>query len=95
MEAAVDTAGKERDFYFSKLRDIEILCQTPGLGQSKVIQVVERILYAQNDEEAKRIIAEAQVSLVASLALSDNDNAADSSPAIAEESTAAAGDDPH
>lgn len=72
LEAAVETAGKERDFYFSKLRDIEILCQTPGLGQSQVIRVVEQILYAQNDEDAKHIIAEAQLSLVASMSLSDN-----------------------
>ena len=31
-----DTASKEKDFYWSKLRAIELLCNTPGVGDAPV-----------------------------------------------------------
>uniref|UniRef100_A0A182PSZ6 Microtubule-associated protein RP/EB family member 1 n=1 Tax=Anopheles epiroticus TaxID=199890 RepID=A0A182PSZ6_9DIPT len=37
---------KERDFYFSKLRDIEILCQDDEQSQSPFVQKILEILYA-------------------------------------------------
>jgi len=53
----VDGLEKERDFYFQKLRDIEILCQAleatpnPSLTVETFVEDVQRILYAKDDEE--------------------------------------------
>jgi len=40
---------KERDFYFSKLRDIEILCQEDDEQPSPLVQKILDILYATED----------------------------------------------
>ncbi len=41
LKLKVDTAERERDFYFDKLRDIEILCQNPALQAIPVSPVLE------------------------------------------------------
>jgi hypothetical protein len=38
LKLSIDSLEKERDFYFAKLRDIEILLQCPGVEASPVIQ---------------------------------------------------------
>ncbi|XP_073385531.1 microtubule-associated protein RP/EB family member 1C [Physcomitrium patens] len=58
LKLSVESLEKERDFYFTKLRDIEILCQAPELSHIPVVKAVQRILYAAEDEPS--VIAEAK-----------------------------------
>jgi len=54
MKLQNDTLDKERDFYFSKLRDIEMLLQARNLdeGPGKTLgQDVLKILYAAEEEK--------------------------------------------
>lgn len=67
LKLKIDTAERERDFYFDKLRDIEIMCQSPELADIPVLRVVEKVLYAVDSEEAKAVMAEAQEELGAQL----------------------------
>ncbi|KAL2636380.1 hypothetical protein R1flu_007859 [Riccia fluitans] len=50
LKLSVDSLEKERDFYFAKLRDIEILCQNRELGHLPVVMAVQKILYAADDD---------------------------------------------
>ncbi|KAJ6970307.1 hypothetical protein D5086_028223 [Populus alba] len=64
MKLSVDLLEKERDFYFAKLRDIEILCQTPELEDLPVVVAIKKILYAADTkesalEEAQEYLSEA------------------------------------
>ncbi|OVA15910.1 Calponin homology domain [Macleaya cordata] len=65
LKLSVDTLEKERDFYFAKLRDIEILCQAPEIENLPVVGAIHRILYATDDnasllEEAQAMISQNQ-----------------------------------
>lgn len=60
LKARVDNVERERDFYFDKLRDIEILCQTTELSDVPIVKYFERILYASDEREAKEAMLEAQ-----------------------------------
>lgn len=66
LKLAVDGLEKERDFYFAKLRDIEILCQSPETENVPVVEAILRILYATDDDasvvaEAKAIISKQKI----------------------------------
>ncbi|KAI7739784.1 hypothetical protein M8C21_033869 [Ambrosia artemisiifolia] len=62
LKLTMDSLEKERDFYFAKLRDIEILCQSPNISNLPVIDAIQRILYAA--EEDASIVEEAQAMLL-------------------------------
>jgi len=46
LKLTVDGLEKERDFYFGKLRDIEVMCQENDNDQNPIIQKILDILYA-------------------------------------------------
>ncbi|PKI63236.1 microtubule-associated protein RP/EB family member 1B [Punica granatum] len=52
LKLNVDLLEKERDFYFAKLRDIEILCQTPELEELPMAVAVKKILYAADAKQS-------------------------------------------
>eukprot|EP01068_Selenidium_serpulae_P003987 Selendium_serpulae@DN3372_c0_g1_i1.p1 len=47
LQGDVETAEKERDFYFGKLRQLEILCQAEG-KKELTLQEIEAVLYADD-----------------------------------------------
>ncbi|KAM0022422.1 putative microtubule-associated protein RP/EB [Helianthus debilis subsp. tardiflorus] len=62
LKLTMDSLEKERDFYFAKLRDIEILCQTPSISNLPVVDAIKKILYAV--EEDVSIVEESQAMLL-------------------------------
>ncbi len=46
-----DTLDREREFYFSKLRDIEEMLQKKGLDQDALGSEILKILYASEEEK--------------------------------------------
>lgn len=53
MKLTSDTLEKERDFYFGKLRDIEILLQNYQDQDIPTVDMVMKILYATEDEKVE------------------------------------------
>ena len=52
LKKALLEMERERDFYFNKLRDIEIICQKtsePGLTETPLFRDITRVLYATED----------------------------------------------
>ncbi|XP_074316998.1 microtubule-associated protein RP/EB family member 1A-like isoform X2 [Silene latifolia] len=52
LKVSVDLLEKERDFYFGKLRDVEILCQASGLESQPMAVAIKKILYAADEKES-------------------------------------------
>ena len=53
MRMNMDTVEKERDFYFGKLRDIEILLQANEIKKTPLTESVLKILYASEEEKVR------------------------------------------
>lgn len=59
LQQDVDCLTNERDYYFGKLRKVEIVCSTlraqmtPEMTVQDLLSQVEGILYAENDEEGE------------------------------------------
>ncbi|XP_020576602.1 microtubule-associated protein RP/EB family member 1C [Phalaenopsis equestris] len=63
MKLFVDSLEKERDYYYAKLRDIEILCQSPEVEHLPIVKTIQAILYSTYDngsllEEAQLMISQ-------------------------------------
>eukprot|EP00210_Caulerpa_lentillifera_P005775 g5522.t1 len=61
MRMTAEESVREREFYYGKLREIEILCQTPTIGDQPMMKIIEQILYAPNEEEARAIVTKCQM----------------------------------
>ncbi|EPS57656.1 hypothetical protein M569_17160 [Genlisea aurea] len=57
LKLSVDQLEKERDFYFAKLRDVEILCQNPEVEKVALATAIKKILYSVDENGS---LAEAQ-----------------------------------
>ncbi|PKA50728.1 Microtubule-associated protein RP/EB family member 1B [Apostasia shenzhenica] len=69
LTVSLDGMEKERDFYYEKLRLIEILCQKPELEHLPMTKAVLKILYA--DDSEKTPLPEAEEFLSESLDAGD------------------------
>lgn len=56
LKLALEGAEKERDFYFGKLREVELLCQEQGQEQGQdsgpFVERLMEVLYTADDQEA-------------------------------------------
>lgn len=60
MRVTLSQLEKERDFYFTKLRDIEIVCQALESKGIPLVGYIERIMYATQEEDTKKAMADAE-----------------------------------
>ncbi|XP_062260981.1 microtubule-associated protein RP/EB family member 2 isoform X2 [Platichthys flesus] len=51
LKSALEGVEKERDYYFSKLREVELLCQEHGEENAPFVDRLMEVLYASDDQE--------------------------------------------
>lgn len=54
LKLALEGVEKERDFYFGKLREIELLCQEQGQENDSLVQRLMEVLYASDEHVSAR-----------------------------------------
>jgi len=64
LKLQADGFEKERDFYFDKLRDVEVLLQNYRGGDREIVREVLKVLYAtEDDENGEAALAAAEAAL--------------------------------
>ncbi|XP_049604145.1 microtubule-associated protein RP/EB family member 2 isoform X1 [Syngnathus scovelli] len=58
LKVALEGVEKERDYYFSKLREVELLCQEQGENNAPFVERLMEVLYAMDDQERAEDLAE-------------------------------------
>nr|XP_057923355.1 microtubule-associated protein RP/EB family member 2 isoform X1 [Doryrhamphus excisus] len=58
LKVALEGVEKERDYYFSKLREVELLCQEQGEENALFVERLMEVLYASDDQERAEDLAE-------------------------------------
>lgn len=50
LKLALEGVEKERDFYFGKLREVELLCQEQGQDNGPFVERLMEVLYSADDQ---------------------------------------------
>lgn len=61
LKITIDTIEKERDFYFGKLREVEVVCQEHDAEHIPVVKQIMEVLYATADGFTNPEATESQV----------------------------------
>lgn len=61
LKLALEGVEKERDFYFGKLREIELLCQEQGQEHDNLVQRLMEVLYASDEHVSARVARDGAV----------------------------------
>ncbi|KAI0495465.1 hypothetical protein KFK09_021766 [Dendrobium nobile] len=69
MKISLESMEKERDFYFEKLRYVEILCQKPEVEHLPMTKAILKILYSNDDKHSP--LPEAEESINESMDAAD------------------------
>ncbi|XP_074544771.1 microtubule-associated protein RP/EB family member 2 isoform X2 [Halichoeres trimaculatus] len=51
LKSALEGVEKERDYYFSKLREVELLCQDQGEENGPFVERLMEVLYSSDEQE--------------------------------------------
>lgn len=56
LKLALEGVEKERDFYFGKLREIELLCQEHGGENNDLVHRLMEVLYASEEHVSSSLM---------------------------------------